>query len=396
MSDRETPLRRLLRCSLVALSLLWFFLNILPFTPTIETGADRGTWRLVLNVAFSQGRQFGTEVLFTYGPWGFVGTQHYTPATYPPLLISWIFLAVAMAIGVWKLVGSTVSSPMRQAVTYSLFLFLISITPIGTTDVFFFLLAFVLLLVSEGPHRFTLSQIMLATGLALASLAKFSCLMAALPVLAVTLIEDVRRRRAPVAPISFAIGYFAFWLAAHQRLATLGTFLRRSFEVASGYSEAMALTLTSSAEHETALTMFSMATLLGLFAASAWQRRTGLMRVLAVAAILFVNFKAGFVREDGHVVITTATLMVMTALCVPRFWRESRMHRIATTSMCVASTACFCFALLHYTFGGLLYTVEEMFRRLPTSSPAPQNRFPLPQATRRQRCLKSPREPSIK
>lgn len=352
----------------MAAATAWFVISLLPLKPPIESTSDRGTWPLVLNLAFSRNLAFGTEVLFTSGPWGFVGTQYFTPSTYPLLLVIWLGLLSLMAWGLWAWSGTVCSSPLRRVATYSTLLLIVTITGSATTDVFCFLLSFVLLLLLQKREPAILPNVAIALALSLLSLAKFSCLMATLPVVAVALFEDLRQHKLPASALSFISGLLLFWVGAHQRLGGLWTYLRRSFEIASGYSEAMALAQPSVEPSEKALFFFASAILITLFALSCLRKEFKVTAFVALSAILFVAYKAGFVRQDAHMLIPAATIFGLTSLSAPLFWRGARIHRLLTAAMCLAGTACFSFALLHYTDGGLLLNVAEIVRRTPDSA----------------------------
>ena len=54
------------------------------------------SWTQVQTHAFTHAWQFGTDIVFTYGPWGFLATTLYDPATYRLLIGFWLVLALAL------------------------------------------------------------------------------------------------------------------------------------------------------------------------------------------------------------------------------------------------------------------------------------------------------------
>ena len=51
---------------------------------------------VVLHLAFLDGLTFGEDIVFTYGPWGFVATRTYVPGTFGWLIASWIVLVASI------------------------------------------------------------------------------------------------------------------------------------------------------------------------------------------------------------------------------------------------------------------------------------------------------------
>ena len=101
------------------------------------------------------------------------------------------------------------------------------------------------------------------------------------------------------------------WIGAGQDLKDLPQFFLAQGPIISGYTNAMSqggpvdavvYILLASA---LVLGLFSHA-LLRAFGSRAW------MLVLGMAFTLFVAFKAGFVRQDGHVLVTIGVLLMLS------------------------------------------------------------------------------------
>ena len=61
---------------------LW---TIVPWRPAAVSGDAPyldPSWVVVLHLAFLDGLAFGEDIVFTYGPWGFVATRTYVPGTF--------------------------------------------------------------------------------------------------------------------------------------------------------------------------------------------------------------------------------------------------------------------------------------------------------------------------
>src|SRR6185369_9698801 len=73
-----------------------------PLTPQIPSSGLDSSWSMVLHYAFQRHWQFGRDIVFTFGPYGFVYTRMFDPDTYWLTLSAWIAIAL--------LIGAAVSS----------------------------------------------------------------------------------------------------------------------------------------------------------------------------------------------------------------------------------------------------------------------------------------------
>jgi hypothetical protein len=92
----STPVYRLL------LSIVLCTGTVLVLPPWIPAMPDIGidpSWAAVLNHAFTHHWQFGKDLVFTFGPFGFLYAKTFDPATYGWMLSAWIFFAFALGGG---------------------------------------------------------------------------------------------------------------------------------------------------------------------------------------------------------------------------------------------------------------------------------------------------------
>src|ERR1700723_610737 len=75
------PWPRWLAIAVVAVSLVYFLALAVPFRPAVEEsiGYFDYSWMLFLNEAIATGRQSGKEIIYTYGPLGFIATSVFDP-----------------------------------------------------------------------------------------------------------------------------------------------------------------------------------------------------------------------------------------------------------------------------------------------------------------------------
>lgn len=315
---------------------LSFFVPWQPYV--ITTAGIDDSWMLALNALFAHHPRFGHDLVFTYGPWGFLHTRAYYPQTYPLMLAGWAFFAVAFWRGCWAIGRRRVANPAVMLV------WMLPALGIAALDVFHQsatpLCLIGLLLVhyfdAEG-ERFSVTALLLVSATALASLTKFSYFVAAAMVIGPITLDQLRKRRVPSIALSFVACFVLLDLAAGQRLADLPAYLRLSMQGTSGYTDAMSFD-TAGAAVETGfrppldlLCFLAAAGLLVVaFGRSEW-RRSGRSAVLAIAAlggVLFTTFKWGFVRHDAmHTPLAGFVLLFLALLCAASHWTAARGRR---------------------------------------------------------------------
>ena len=82
-------------------ALIYALAQFFPGTPVPAPTID-GSWMQTLHVAFEQHWQFGRDIVFTFGPWGFLYGGYYPP-TFVTSVIVWAMLAVVFWWAGWRL-----------------------------------------------------------------------------------------------------------------------------------------------------------------------------------------------------------------------------------------------------------------------------------------------------
>jgi hypothetical protein len=304
-------------------------------------GLDSSSW-FATNEAVGQGLVFGRDIVFVFGPYGGIRNLQYHPATDGLILATSTLLAVAFVAGVMTL--ALASSRRYWALLGPLAIALVALVDplLVTLPV---LLVFVLArqaLPVEHPNRPVspalagTAVVLLLMSLALLPLVKATFAVEAALVLPVALLMLFRRRRwAAAAGLAlFLTSLCLFWTLAGQPLDALPDYFRGLALVTSGYSEAMAWP-GSSGE---IIGFLGAALAIGGLALAGYRRRGGLESWLALAVLLaafFIAFKAGFVRQDGHVTIAVDVLLLIGWLLV----FELR-HRAALVPLAIGTAAC--------------------------------------------------------
>ena len=291
----------------VLLVLLWLSLFRMPLLPS--AGLDP-SWRLTLDYAFSHHLQFGTDIVFTYGPLGYLLAATTSGEHYLHYLI-WQFAANVIFAAVIWLFGRSFQG-WRLVAYYAFFFFLGTIYADAVHIIIVVLLGTALLREPVATRRWLVAVI--SCLLAVLALVKFTNLM--LASCAVAFVAGHRawqRRWVDLALVagSFAVSFLLGWVLWGQRPANIFTYLVNSFSVSTGYVEGMAY-------YETPLMLtlgLGAAFTLGAYYLLTLWRRDDLPRAIAVlliaAAASYLNWKHGFVRADGHVLAHFVTCLLM-------------------------------------------------------------------------------------
>ena len=304
-------------------SLLFAFSRFLPSGRPSSYGFIETAWIQMLHFAFAKRLQFGQDIVFTLGPWGFLYGE-YDPATYLVSVVVWAVLAAVYWWAAWRVITHFFKNPLVCWLWIMAIIGLASISPTLNMDVRLTAWPLLLLLlhfcVEERP--FTWTQAMLVISLALVSLVKNNILTVAIVTVLIVAADNVfRQRRFPWSVVLFAVGIFLFWVLAGQQLTGFGLFLRGASEIINGYTEAMMMWQPT--DEADILRFWGVAiavcALVG-YVLFKQHRLFGLLPLLGFAFIVFAAFKHGYVRHDVHEVTATNLLLLAALLWLPAAW----------------------------------------------------------------------------
>lgn len=300
-----------------------------PAPPSVELDPS---WLQVLAYAWRENLQFGSDLVFTYGPLGFLlnptnaGHSFYA-----------FFIARGLIIAAFTIVILSVSRNFRgipRGLVLGFFIILLGPTPEGLM-----MLMLVLATLAFARHLERLpawAAAPLALFLAFGSLEKFTQLMfsaAAIGVLSLHALLLRRKTTALTLIATYALFLAALWVGTGQSLLGLPHYASSSLKVSSAYNQSMAL---PTVPFVLALGLLAPAGLL-VFSGLALQRwrQTPAFAALACLALLggFLHWKHGFVRADSHTAvhfIYQIFLAITLPLLARELWQQRRVFRVAT------------------------------------------------------------------
>jgi hypothetical protein len=339
-------------CWWIAVVVLFFFC-LLEFTPgSVPSATDEldASWIVVLNWAHIHHAQFGRDIVYTYGPWGFAA-QGGSPDTYGYCAAAWLLMTAAFCMGVASL-GKRLSQNWPGILWLAAVGIFMAAAPGQFIDVRINSLCWLLLLVHFycDDRPWTIVKSVLTIAVALASLMKFTYGVTAMPVLVAISFEQLWRKKFPSILLLYLVSYLGFWLAAGQPLGGLGLYLSRSWMVASGYEQgeplsrptemqdvayywacALCLLIVALIYHWKLLPRRERKEIVGMdYLPPVTKEQAAIPRSLAALAglfgVVFMLFKAGYVRHDVHEIIATGGLFVLALLGVAAWEQRLREY----------------------------------------------------------------------
>ncbi|MDX6609333.1 MAG: hypothetical protein QOF85_1258 [Solirubrobacterales bacterium] len=291
--------------------LTWPFPNL---TPTY--GLDP-SWVAGLYMAGERGLDAGTQIVFSYGPLGFLGLPNLFEIGMGRLAFAWSAL-VQILFCTALLWGSRRAFGLLVGLAVTAFA---AATPIGDPILIAAAVIGAAALLGEWSAR---ARLTLAAGAgALAGMQLLGSLRAGptLVAMAVAVLLGLpdRRRTFPVFFAALVVTFMAFWFITGQALANIDDYAVNTANVVGDYSAAM-VAVYPSRWWQTPATAVGLATVAALCIAAVWRRdnmrRLGL--VLMVAAVSFLMFKHAVVRySPGNSGVFMAALLGIGLALVP-------------------------------------------------------------------------------
>lgn len=318
----------MLRATLFVLFLLHLFI-----LPTVAIGPLHDlSLHTLYEYQFAQRMQWGTDLIETAGPFGFL---HFAD-TYSGILwrakilfqFAWAaVLSLLIVQAAWRFFAN---GGVRALWLAAAFLGLSSEAEMASTEGFPYLailLAAAFLLGRGISPLSAAARVALAALLAFLSLMKVGNLPLCLLLVAVYAVQELVRKR-PLAAVREAAAYSGFfalgWMAAGQSLAHLPAYFRHVLDFASGYNDSVAL------YEPRYMTMLGASALACVVIYSAWRffadppprEKAGWWVFAALCA--FAVWKHGFVRADIHMyyffdfALAAAALVFLPDVPAPR------------------------------------------------------------------------------
>ena len=305
-----------------------------------------GSWQEMLIHAHAQGVQFGRDLIFTWGPWGFLCSMYHLGGVEAAPILVWQTagqFAIALA-----LVALIHPLPLWRRLAFAALFLAFHWLFLDVA----YLVLIVLIVISGMMGRGASPARLAAWAVFLGFLAqlKFTYLAMASAGTLAAMVCWVGRgswSRAWAAAAGFAASVLGAWMAAGQDPDNLYPYLRRSLEITLGYGQAMGL--------DEPLPAFvwgaGLALACAAFAWVAWRRLPGRAHALGASGFLafslLVVWKESFTRADlvplgGHVFGLFGTVAILAPVVPGLLFPEKRLHwSDLAVVYCLAAVASF-------------------------------------------------------
>lgn len=259
------------------------------------------SYQVVLEYARIHDFQFGKDIVFTFGPLGFLNTwvsQGFFPVQRMLFALAW------SGIVAWSATGLARQIPGRIKFVFLVWFLIYS--NLGWLEQHAFLvMAYGCMILMGDVQKRKVAATSFLSVFAILALIKFTFFIAAtFGVILCVFVQICKRNfKTSLFMALFSVTVFiALWMSDGQKIENLLPWMRGSFEIASGYTEAMTIF-----PKVRVLTICAVAGV--MFLASLWLIiRTALLSfsslgiLLVTTGYVFLSWKHGFVRADGHVI----------------------------------------------------------------------------------------------
>lgn len=294
------------------------------------------SWGAGLYMAITDGLAFGPDVVFTYGPLGFLNVPVNWDTDLASIMFVWqalLHFALCLAV-VWSLrrtIGA-VAGTLAAFVAIAIFPFIEIPFPIALA------LCFLALRIDRPGHAVWTLAIAGGAFAAALALVKLSIGPPVVVMCALALL-GARASRAQLGTFAatLVVAFVGLWLASGQALGDLVDYATNGEQIISGYSEAMST--ADGSQLEGALRLLAAAAIASGFTVGAYfagyrDQRARWFGTATAALMAFVLFKEGVVRMDAaHLSIFFST-MVLSWLVLP--WQPTRSSRTLLAAGAVA------------------------------------------------------------
>ena len=299
----------------------------MPWQPEgFSFGLDE-SYKVAINYAFAKNVQFGSDFIYTYGPYGVLWWEKLFPETYNSAMAGRFFLGLAMGAGLWTILMACWRRQKGSAFFLIPFLFFFPGSGMSM-DTFYIVLTVLPLLaffyVEEVRARWlspTLSFLVISVSLV--GLIKQTYLTLGVAVMLAIAIGQIWRRRSPPTYLFvYLAGLLSFWLLAGQDVRNIGAYLANAAQIVKGFSATMGL---PGPTVDILLYLVGAGSFFALVVLATWRdrHRSELLSVAVLALVLFLVFKSAFVRHDaGHVEQSVVTSIPIACLYSALLWPE--------------------------------------------------------------------------
>lgn len=293
-----------------------------PFYPSMPGAGLDESWVLGLNQAMAQKMIFGEDIVFTLGPYASLYSRAYHPAT------DRLMLGAALYFGWMFFLAAWLNAKVMPWAARFAYIFVLAVMVYSRDALFFIYPILVVFYIYGRMHRDGATGfagrrwidggilVLLLTPLGLLPLIKGSMWLASLIVMVVIVFFYGTRGKLLPVVATFCVPLLAmgvFWIFAGQPLVALPVYFKWMLPIINDFGQSMSV--AGNGREVAAYIFVSIIIMAVIFWGVPGIVLDRFSLVLSVAGMLFLAFKAGFVRHDTHALVT-GTMLVLVASSV--------------------------------------------------------------------------------
>ena len=259
------------------------------------------SWRMALGYFFDHGMQFGRDVVFTYGPLGFVMAKTFSGIQFWSLIAGQLTLAIISAT---VLIRQGIRLTGSSRYLYFGFVLLFGMSYEDALHMLVIaILGFELLRDSGRDRKFL--TVLIAAVLAFYSQIKFTDFMLGTFVVLVAGGYRLWLRRwgeCALLLLAYVGAFLAIWLLCGQELGNLPAYFQASWAISEGYQWAMGFPAPLSPLWKGVVVLVVMVVYAAAHLKLNPDKPRAVANALLLMAFIYLNWKHGFVRADGHMI----------------------------------------------------------------------------------------------
>jgi hypothetical protein len=359
---------KLLAPLVTAFVLALVFLTIPPAAPDLD--ADPA-WCGVLTYAHQHHLQFGTEIVFTFGPLGFLIAPYFFGQPTGLLISVNLVLSFTIAFGLcllaWRL-----NRWWRYLAIAAFVILMGNLDPRADLAFNIGFFAWALLCFLETGKRLWLCVLCLVALATFGALAKMTYLFIGGFSLAAVFLDLIIRRQFKIGaaiPLVLGAGIVVGWLSAHQRLSNIGQYFLNGFLISRDYDQAAGLEGLSTLR-ERGFWVLALALAVAIpYVVTAFQRDTKNARWRRfvifswLSGLFFIFWKHSFVRVDRFHVVNLLGFAPVAVLLLDSLPKVPQHVRRFTRPIALVGCLLGIITLEQMFFGEALASLTQPFRR---------------------------------
>jgi hypothetical protein len=326
------------------------------------------SWWVALHYFFQSGFQYGKEVIWTFGPYGFIYARQYFPSTFFIMLLIYSFLTYVYVKIIWDFAKVKGIPAFGAFVAVCIVLFVLCYGQVHAYfDAFFYMGPALLLLVHFLFPRDIFNKYLLIMALACISLVKISFSVPILFIISIIALDSIcNQRKTPWFLALYLVAILCFWMGAGQSFHNLNYYLANSvIGISQNYQDAMGVGPSRLGILET-LIYILIAILLAIrfFSVISIRTSSGVLFFLGLLVLLWVVFKASFIRHDCHAVMGLTFLPAFSILSFLILTRGKYKKELVLNSLLILFSILSLFIVCEFSFiknyGGLAATKNNL------------------------------------